>query len=143
MAEMSFGPRLRPARGFDKKENYLGIPGLTDPFAFLQGCVVSRPPELDQGPSVVQFPNAPVKMLAVVLPDYGPATNMRVQLCDLPKLPGGKLRGTEVVVEIHSASVNPTDWKQRKGTLANLCKLSLPTILGIDFSGDSYEGLPC
>eukprot|EP00292_Cryptomonas_paramecium_P006972 CAMPEP_0113682856 /NCGR_PEP_ID=MMETSP0038_2-20120614/12921_1 /TAXON_ID=2898 /ORGANISM="Cryptomonas paramecium" /LENGTH=440 /DNA_ID=CAMNT_0000602023 /DNA_START=98 /DNA_END=1416 /DNA_ORIENTATION=- /assembly_acc=CAM_ASM_000170 len=134
MAEMSFGPRMRPARGFDKKDNYLGIPGLTDPFQFLQ-CVVSRPPELDYGPAVVEFPNHPAKMLAVVLPDYGPPTNMKVQLCDLPKLPGGKLRPNEVLVEIHASSVNPTDWKQRKGTLSSLCRLTLPTILGIDFSG--------
>jgi hypothetical protein len=134
MAEMSFGPRLRPARGFDKKDQYLGIPGLSDPFAFLQGCVVSQV-ERDNSPAIVQFPNAPAKMLAVVLPDYGPASNMRVQLCDLPRLPGGKLRATEMVVEVHSASINPTDWKQRKGILSSLCKLTLPTILGIDFSG--------
>ena len=74
-------------------------------------------------------------MLAAVLPDYGPASRLKVQLVDLPRLPLGKLKASEVVVEIHAASINPTDWKQRKGTLSQLCPLTLPCILGIDFSG--------
>lgn len=74
-------------------------------------------------------------MLAAVLPDYGPASRLKVQLIDLPRLPLGKLKASEIVVEVHAASVNPTDWKQRKGTLAALCPLNLPTILGIDFAG--------
>lgn len=90
-------------------------------------------------------------MLAAVLPDYGPASRLKVQLVDLPRLPLGKLKASEAVVEIHAASVNPTDWKQRKGTLAQLCPLNLPTILGIDFSGPTasvsptyqIEGHPC
>jgi NADPH:quinone reductase-like Zn-dependent oxidoreductase len=36
---------------------------------------------------------------------------------------------------VHSASVNPTDWKQRKGTLSTIFPLKLPCILGIDLSG--------
>jgi len=74
-------------------------------------------------------------MLGAALGDYGAASELKVQLCDLPRLPMGKLKGTEVVVEIHSASVNPTDWKQRKGTLSTICPLTLPCILGIDLSG--------
>jgi hypothetical protein len=74
-------------------------------------------------------------MLAAVLPDYGPASRLKVQLVDLPRLPLGKMKSTEVIVEVHAASVNPTDWKQRKGTLSQICPLNLPTILGIDFAG--------
>ena len=51
-------------------------------------------------------------------------------MVDLPRLPMGKLKSTEVspwhlassssvtapqvLVEVHAAGVNPTDWKQRK-----------------------------
>ena len=65
-----------------------------------------------------------------VLPDYGMASRLKVQLCDLPRLPLGKLKSTEVVVEVHAASVNPTDCKQRKGLLSQIWPLSLPCILG-------------
>ncbi|EKX46510.1 hypothetical protein GUITHDRAFT_70530, partial [Guillardia theta CCMP2712] len=41
----------------------------------------------------------------------------------------------QVLVEVHAAGVNPTDWKQRKGTLSQIFPLTLPCILGIDFSG--------
>jgi len=41
----------------------------------------------------------------------------------------------QVVVEVHACSVNPTDWKQRKGTLSTICPLSLPCVLGIDLAG--------
>jgi NADPH:quinone reductase-like Zn-dependent oxidoreductase len=40
-----------------------------------------------------------------------------------------------VVVQVHACSVNPTDWKQRKGTLSTMCPLSLPCVLGIDLAG--------
>jgi NADPH:quinone reductase-like Zn-dependent oxidoreductase len=77
----------------------------------------------------------PVKMLGVVLSAYGPASNLEVVYCNLPQSIGGELKPTEVLVEIHAASVNPTDCKARKGTLANICPLKLPSILGIDLSG--------
>ena len=41
----------------------------------------------------------------------------------------------QVVVQVHACSVNPTDWKQRKGTLSTMCPLSLPCVLGIDLAG--------
>ena len=97
---------------------------------------MSRPAlDINGAQLIVDFPDRPPKMTAAVLSDYGPATNLKVQLCDLPRLPMGKLRSTEVVVEVYSTSVNPTDWKMRKGTLSKISPLSLPTILGIDFSG--------
>ena len=132
MAEMSFGNR-RPGRPpLENADDGL----FSNPLKFLQGCVMSRPGIMDSGALlVVDFPDRPPKMTAAVLSDYGPASNLTVQLCDLPRLPLGKLRPTEVVVEVFSTSVNPTDWKLRKGTLSKISPLSLPTILGIDFSG--------
>ena len=45
------------------------------------------------------------------------------------------MRWLQVVVEVYACSVNPTDWKQRKGTLSTMCPLSLPCVLGIDLAG--------
>jgi hypothetical protein len=137
MAEMSFAPtRLR--RGADKKDQnkIFGILGLTDTFEFLKGCAApSKTVELVAESEQVQFPKKPKKMLAVILSAYGPPSNLECLYCDLPQLPGGQLDSFEVLVEIHAASVNPTDCKARKGTLSNICPLKLPAILGIDFSG--------
>lgn len=138
MAEMSFGPKVFRSpvapRNVEEDTSFLG---LGQHLAFLQGCVAQRPGAPADMPIVVDFPDRPSKMLAAILPDYGSASLLKVSLVDLPKLPLGKLKSTEVVVEVHSASVNPTDCKQRKGTLSKLCALSLPAVLGIDFSGDS------
>jgi len=135
---MSFGPRMRAARGPPSKEEareagLLGVLGLDQHMAFLQGCVSGQPKEIAN--LVVDFPDRPAKMLGASIADYGPTSLLKVQLCDLPRLPLGKLKSTEVVVEVHSVSVNPTDWKQRKGTLSTICPLTLPCILGIDLSG--------
>jgi len=131
MAEMSFGARRHTAvRKAEESTPTFNIQAL------LQGCVAARPEEgSDQTPLIVDFPDRPAKMLAAVLPDYGPSSRIKVQLCDLPRLPLGKLKSTEVVVEVHSASVNPTDCKQRKGLLSQIWPLSLPCILGIDLAG--------
>jgi hypothetical protein len=131
---MSFAPtRLR--RGRDKKDqnHYFGIT-LGDPFEFLKGCTAPSN-GMAVEPQQVCFPGMPVKMLGAVLSAYGPVSNFEVKYCDLPQSPGGMLKPTEVLVEIHAASVNPTDCKVRKGTLSNICPLKLPTILGIDLSG--------
>jgi NADPH:quinone reductase-like Zn-dependent oxidoreductase len=131
MAEMSFGARRHTAvRQAQESAPTFNIQAL------LQGCVASRPEEgSDHTPLIVDFPDRPAKMLAAVLPDYGPSSRIKVQLCDLPRLPLGKLKSTEVVVEVHSASVNPTDCKQRKGLLSQIWPLSLPCVLGIDLAG--------
>ena len=136
---MSFAPRMRAARKSSAKEdlNPLASLGLDNAFNFMQGCVSERPPMIADSDAllVVDFPERPAKMLAVALADYGPASLLKVQLCDLPRLPLGKMQSSEVVVEVHACSVNPTDWKQRKGTLSTMCPLSLPCVLGIDLAG--------
>lgn len=51
---------------------------------------------------------------------------------DLPEpMPGPN----EISIEIHAASVNPIDWKMRKGLLAQYGDTKLPRIMGRDFSG--------
>jgi NADPH:quinone reductase-like Zn-dependent oxidoreductase len=42
---------------------------------------------------------------------------------------------TEVVVEVHAASLNPIDWKIRQGLVSAYGNLKMPRILGRDFSG--------
>jgi NADPH:quinone reductase-like Zn-dependent oxidoreductase len=42
---------------------------------------------------------------------------------------------TEIVVEVHAASVNPVDLKMRDGSMNQYGALKLPRILGRDFSG--------
>lgn len=55
-----------------------------------------------------------------------------VELAETPEpMPGPN----EVVVEVHAASVNPIDLKIRSGAMNQYGALSLPRILGRDFSG--------
>lgn len=93
---MSFGHRRA---GIVRQEVADDAPAF-NPMAFLQGCVAARPPEEDTFPLVVDFPDRPAKMLAAVLPDYGPANRLKTQLVDLPRLPLAKLKSTEVIVEV-------------------------------------------
>jgi hypothetical protein len=102
MAEMSFGPRMRAARAPAKSEDpgqmMLNAFGLGNALNFMQGCVMERPSSIGEPDAllVVDFPNRPSKMLAAAIADYGPASLLRVQLCDCPRLPMGKLKSTEV-----------------------------------------------
>jgi hypothetical protein len=112
MAEMSFAPRMRAARGNQPgaKEdplNVIGALGLDNAFSFMQGCVSQRPASIGDADTllVVDFPNRPAKMLAAALADYGPASLLKVQLCDLPRLPLGKLKTTEVPLLFQCVSV--------------------------------------
>jgi NADPH:quinone reductase-like Zn-dependent oxidoreductase len=41
----------------------------------------------------------------------------------------------ELLIKVHAASVNPADWKIRQGYLRQFFPLSLPAIIGGDFSG--------
>ena len=129
LAEMSFAPpKMRRSSDKQDQNKILGMLGISDPFDFLKGCTApSRAEDFVSEPEQVHFPQRPKKMLAAILKSYGPATNLEVKYCDLGPF--------DVLVEIHAASVNPTDCKARKGTLSNICPLNLPTILGIDFSG--------
>jgi NADPH:quinone reductase-like Zn-dependent oxidoreductase len=65
-------------------------------------------------------------MKAVVIHETGGPEVLRVEENDPPEAGDG-----EVLVRVHAASVNPLDWKTRKG----MREAPLPAVLGYDFSG--------
>ncbi|MDA1000592.1 MAG: NADP-dependent oxidoreductase [bacterium] len=69
-------------------------------------------------------------MKAILMKDYGGPEVL--ELGDAPDPAAGP---GEIVVDIHAASVNPADWKQREGYNRSDAQLSFPHILGRDFSG--------
>jgi NADPH:quinone reductase-like Zn-dependent oxidoreductase len=69
-------------------------------------------------------------MRAVVLAEYGPPSNLKLQTLADPT-PGAN----EIVVRMAGASLNPVDWKQRSGALHKYMPLTLPAVLGRDASG--------
>jgi NADPH:quinone reductase-like Zn-dependent oxidoreductase len=71
------------------------------------------------------------RMKAVVLTGYGDAEKLAFAEVDEPS-PGP----SQIKVKVAGASVNPIDWKIRKGQLRSLLPLHLPTILGRDVSGE-------
>jgi NADPH:quinone reductase-like Zn-dependent oxidoreductase len=69
-------------------------------------------------------------MKAVIADRYGGAEVLQVEDVPVPKVgPNG------VLVKVHASSVNPIDWKLRKGMLSALWKLRFPVIWGCDCSG--------
>src|SRR6266852_3881006 len=76
----------------------------------------------------------PSSRRAVVLSDFGEAHNLSVR-----EVPTPALRSDEMLVRVKATSVNPIEWKMRRGL--GLPKavwrllIGRPMILGIDFSG--------
>jgi NADPH:quinone reductase-like Zn-dependent oxidoreductase len=69
-------------------------------------------------------------MKAVIAEQYGGPEVLELTEVDVPRLgPNG------VLVRVHATSVNPVDWKLRKGLLSGLWKLVFPVIWGCDVSG--------
>eukprot|EP00291_Cryptomonas_curvata_P011906 CAMPEP_0172192594 /NCGR_PEP_ID=MMETSP1050-20130122/24424_1 /TAXON_ID=233186 /ORGANISM="Cryptomonas curvata, Strain CCAP979/52" /LENGTH=258 /DNA_ID=CAMNT_0012867933 /DNA_START=103 /DNA_END=876 /DNA_ORIENTATION=- len=127
MAELSFGHNVRA------KKTEL-VSGALNLLPWAQGClggVVDGAALAGLSSKPIIFSHAPVKMLGVSLPEYGSSEKLRAQLCNLPR----ELRDHEVLVQVHYAGLNPTDCKLRSGALQQLYPLSLPVILGCDFSG--------
>jgi NADPH:quinone reductase-like Zn-dependent oxidoreductase len=73
-------------------------------------------------------------MRAAVIDGYG--GNDRVQLREMPRPEPGD---TDVLIEIHAASVNPVDFKIREGKVKLLLPYSFPLILGCDLAGVVVE----
>jgi NADPH:quinone reductase-like Zn-dependent oxidoreductase len=69
-------------------------------------------------------------MRAVVLPEYGPPSALKIETLPDPK-PGPN----EILVRVAGASLNPVDWKQRSGALRQFMPLTLPAVLGRDAAG--------
>lgn len=65
-------------------------------------------------------------MKAVVMHETGGADVLRLEEVEQPEPGEG-----EVLTRVHAASINPFDWKQRRG----MADVSLPAVLGSDVSG--------
>ncbi|MGM0549048.1 MAG: NADP-dependent oxidoreductase [Bacillota bacterium] len=69
-------------------------------------------------------------MKAIVIDQYGDREKLKVREIEKPKP-----KADEVLIEVHSASVNPIDWKLREGYLKEMFAFDFPIILGWDASG--------
>lgn len=69
-------------------------------------------------------------MKAAVIYEYGGPEVFRYE-----EIPQPQIKDDEVLVEVHAASVNPVDWKQRKGSHKLFLKARFPIVLGYDISG--------
>jgi NADPH:quinone reductase-like Zn-dependent oxidoreductase len=69
-------------------------------------------------------------MKAAVIYEYGGPEVFRYE-----EFPQPEINEDEVLVEVHAASVNPVDWKQRKGNHKFFLKARFPIIPGYDISG--------
>jgi NADPH:quinone reductase-like Zn-dependent oxidoreductase len=70
-------------------------------------------------------------MKAVVLTGYGNVENLELREVDEPQPGPGQIQ-----VKVAGASINPIDWKLRRGDLRTVVPLKLPSILGRDISGE-------
>lgn len=70
-------------------------------------------------------------MKAVLLPGYGDVNQFSYEDVPIPVPVAG-----EVLVKTIAVSINPIDWKLRRGDLKEMMPLELPAILGRDLSGE-------
>jgi NADPH:quinone reductase-like Zn-dependent oxidoreductase len=70
-------------------------------------------------------------MKAVLLHGYGDVNQLSYEDVPLPVPAAG-----EVLVKTIAVSINPIDWKLRRGDLKNMMPLAFPAILGRDLSGE-------
>jgi NADPH:quinone reductase-like Zn-dependent oxidoreductase len=73
-------------------------------------------------------------MQAVTIDQYGSSEVMHLAEIEKPR-PGAR----EVLVEVHCSSLNPVDWKIRRGDLKLIIPRRFPRALGIDVSGVIVE----
>ncbi|GGD01436.1 NADP-dependent oxidoreductase [Pontibacillus salipaludis] len=73
-------------------------------------------------------------MKAVVIEQYGG----KEQLNEI-EVPTPEINQEQVLIEIHSTSINPIDWKVREGYLKEMLDWNFPIILGWDVSGTIKE----
>ncbi|GAX91755.1 NADP-dependent oxidoreductase [Effusibacillus lacus] len=69
-------------------------------------------------------------MKAVIIENYGGRDQLKLVDTPVPEI-----RERDVLVEVHSASVNPVDWKVREGRLKARITYEFPLILGWDLAG--------
>jgi NADPH:quinone reductase-like Zn-dependent oxidoreductase len=69
-------------------------------------------------------------MKAVLIEKYG-----GVEVLQYKEYPVPQIKDDEILINVKNSSVNPVDWKVRKGMLRFIPGQKLPKILGGDFSG--------
>ena len=69
-------------------------------------------------------------MKRIILSGYGTTENLELQQTKKPKL-----KANQVLVKVINSSVNPVDWKIRRGELKLFSGWKFPRQLGADFSG--------
>ncbi len=73
-------------------------------------------------------------MKATVINHYGSADALHYGEVEKPSI-----KPDQMLVKVHATSVNPIDWKIRKGMLKLLTGSKFPIILGFDLSGEVIE----
>ncbi|WP_017655945.1 NAD(P)-dependent alcohol dehydrogenase [Fortiea contorta] len=73
-------------------------------------------------------------MKAVVIRRYGTVEVLQYETVDRPTI-----KPDQILVKIYASSVNPIDWKTRKGMLQFLSGNRFPMILGFDLAGEVVE----
>ncbi|WP_459500557.1 NADP-dependent oxidoreductase [Bacillus sp. C1] len=69
-------------------------------------------------------------MKAIVIEHYGNVEELKGKEVVIPTP-----QEDEVLIEVHATSINPVDWKTRKGDLQRKLLFSFPIILGLDAAG--------
>lgn len=69
-------------------------------------------------------------MNAVVMTRYGDGSGMQIR-----QVPRPTIAANEILVRVKASSVNPVDWKVRRGEVKFLSGKKLPRRLGADYSG--------
>jgi NADPH:quinone reductase-like Zn-dependent oxidoreductase len=70
-------------------------------------------------------------MKAVVIHKYGSTEVLHYEDFEQPQI-----EPTQLLIKIHASSVNPIDWKIRKGMLSFMTGNKFPKILGFDLAGE-------
>ncbi|WP_066380192.1 MULTISPECIES: NAD(P)-dependent alcohol dehydrogenase [unclassified Anabaena] len=73
-------------------------------------------------------------MKAVVIRQYGSTEVLKYEDVEAPQI-----KPDQLLVKIHASSVNPIDWKIRKGMLSMMTGSKFPKILGFDLAGEVIE----
>jgi len=73
-------------------------------------------------------------MKAVVIRRYGSPEVLQYEDVEQPKI-----KPSQLLVKVHASTVNPIDWKIRKGMLRLITGNKFPIILGFDLSGEVVE----
>jgi NADPH:quinone reductase-like Zn-dependent oxidoreductase len=73
-------------------------------------------------------------MQAVAIDAYGPASSLSVREMEKPTPGQG-----QILVRVHYASINPVDWKIRRGDIRLLLGNKFPRVIGVDFAGEVSE----